>query len=153
MLADAGVDSGSLRLVMDSMHEGFGLLAPDFTILELNKEAMRVDGRAREDVIGQSHWIAYPGTEHSEIGRLYKRAMAERVSIALEHRYKWVDGRTSWFETRAFPVERWLPSPYFSGTSPIGISPTRTLPGANDALVRLYRRSKASCGPTVPTGR
>lgn len=94
-----------LRLVMDSMHEGFGLLAPDFTILELNKEAMRIDGRPRENVIGQSHWTAYPGTEHDDVGKLYKKAMAERSPVALEHSYDWEDGRTSWFETRAFPVQ------------------------------------------------
>ncbi len=105
MLNAGGGDPSWLRLVMDSMDEGFGLLAPDFTILELNKEAMRIDARAREEVIGLSHWDAYPGTENSQVGKLYKRAMAERIPIALEHRYEWQDGRTSWLETRALPVE------------------------------------------------
>lgn len=98
-------DPSWLRLVMDGMHEGFGLLAPDFTILELNKEAMRIDARPRKDVIGLSHWDAYPGTENSKIGKLYKRAMADRIPAALEHRYEWEDGHVSWFETRVFPVE------------------------------------------------
>ncbi len=136
MLAYAGGDSGSLRPVMDSMHEGFGLLAPDFTILELNKEAMRIDGRAREDVIGQSHWIAYPGTEHSEVGKLYKSAMAERVPIALENRYEWVDGRTSWFETRAFPVENGCLAIFFRDVT------ERSLAGEN--LARSEQRFKAA---------
>ncbi|MDP8998237.1 MAG: PAS domain-containing protein [Pseudomonadota bacterium] len=93
-----------LRLVVDSMNEGFGLLAPDFTILELNHEAMRIDGRRREEVVGQSHWVAYQGSKMAEIGLLYQKAMRERVQLSLEHRYEWPDGRTSWLETRVFPT-------------------------------------------------
>ena len=100
-----GPDMGWLRLVMNSMHEGFGLLAPDFTIIELNKEAVRIDGRPRAELIGHSHWAVYPNTEADEIGRLYKLAMTQRVPVSLNHSYHWPDGRTSWFETRAFPVE------------------------------------------------
>lgn len=93
-----------LRRILDSVGEGIGLLGPDFTILELNEEAMRIDGRRREEVVGQSHWLAYPGTEDSELGRLYQHAMANRVPFTLKHRYHWSDGRTSWFETRAYPA-------------------------------------------------
>ncbi len=93
-----------LRLVVDSMSEGFALLSPEFTILDLNQEAIRIDGRPRQDIIGRAHWTVYPGSEDSEIGRLYKKAMSERVPVALEHRYEWADGRESWFETRAYPV-------------------------------------------------
>ena len=131
-----GAHSGWLRLVMDSMHEGFGLLAPDFTILELNSEAMRIDGRAREAVIGQSHWVAYPDTEHHEVGRLYKKAMAERVSISLEHRYEWADGRKSWFETRAFPVENGCLAIFFRDVT------ERHL--ADEALGRSEQRFRAA---------
>ena len=100
-----GLNAGWLRLVMDSMSEGFGLLAPDFIILELNKEAVRLDRRARSELIGQSHWLAYPGTEHSAIGAMYKKTMAERVAASLGHSYHWPDGRMTWLETRVFPVE------------------------------------------------
>jgi PAS domain-containing protein len=49
-----------LRSVMDALTEGFGLLAPDFTILELNAQAVAIDGRQREELIGRSHWEVYP---------------------------------------------------------------------------------------------
>lgn len=94
-----------LRTVMDGLTEGFGLLDHDFTILELNSEAVRIDGRPRDALIGRSHWDVYPGTEESDVGRLYKQAMATREPVALKHRYHWPDGRTSWFETRAYPVD------------------------------------------------
>lgn len=95
-----------LRLVVDSMNEGFGLLAPDFTILELNHEALRIGGRDRDrdDVVGHSYWEVYPGTEHSELGQTYKRAMDERVPLVLVYQHGWPDGRASWFEARVFPT-------------------------------------------------
>lgn len=56
----AGPDVGEadglkLRPILDGMGEAFGVLAPDFTILEHNREALRLDGRRREDVVGRSH--------------------------------------------------------------------------------------------------
>jgi len=94
-----------LRGVLDGMGEGFGLLAPDFTILEHNREALRLDGRPAEAVIGRSHWEVYPGSEDSELGRLYKQAMAERVPVSLEHNYAWEEGRALWLEMRAYPTD------------------------------------------------
>ena len=93
-----------LRSVTDFMSEGFALLAPDFTILDVNAETLRLDARGRHDLIGRSHWDAFPGTEHSQLGSLYKKAMIERVPISLEHRHQWEDGRHSWLEMRAHPV-------------------------------------------------
>ena len=98
-------DPDWLDLVVDSVTDGFALLSPDFTILRLNTEAVRIDGRRRDELVGRSHWEAYPGTEHSEVGTLYKKAMAERVPIRLDHCYNWPDGRVSEFETRAFPLQ------------------------------------------------
>jgi len=93
-----------LRGVLDGMDEGFGLLAPDFTILEYNVEALRMDGRPRELIVGRSHWEVYPGSEDSELGRLYKRATAERVPVSLEHCYAFAGGRALWLDMRAFPT-------------------------------------------------
>ena len=93
-----------LNHVLEGMGEGFGLLAPDFTILEHNREALRLDGRTREEVVGRSHWEVYPGSEQSELGRLLKTAMAERKSVFLEHRYVWENGAALWLDMRAYPT-------------------------------------------------
>jgi PAS domain S-box-containing protein len=93
-----------LRRILDGMDEGFGVLGPDFTILEQNSEALRLDGRPREEIVGRSHWEVYPGSEDSELGRLYKRAMAERVSASLEHCYAFENGRARWLDMRASPT-------------------------------------------------
>jgi len=94
-----------LRRVLDGMGEGFGLLAPDFTILEHNREALRMDGRPREEIVGRSHWEAYPDSESSELGKILKKAMAERVPVSLEHQYAWEDDHALWLEMRAYPTD------------------------------------------------
>ncbi len=93
-----------LRRVLDGMDEGFGLLAPDFTILEHNREALRLDGRPREQIVGRSHWDVYPESKDTELGRLYRQAMAERVPVSLEHRYAFANDRPRWLDMRAYPT-------------------------------------------------
>ncbi|WP_146217062.1 PAS domain S-box protein [Falsiroseomonas bella] len=93
-----------LRGVLDGMTEGFGLLSPDFTILEHNREALRMDGRPREEIVGRSHWEAYPGTKGSELGRLLEHAMGARVPVSLEHCYSFENGQARWLDMRAYPT-------------------------------------------------
>ena len=93
------------RGVLEGMAEGFVLLGRDFRVLDINGEGMRLEERGRDEIIGKTHWEAWPGTETSELGRLYKRAMADRVPLSLEHRYAWPDGRDVWLEVRAYPTD------------------------------------------------
>lgn len=93
----------TLRGVLDGMAECFGLLAPDFTILLQNAEALRLDGRPASEIIGKKHWDAYPGSESSPLGDLYKKAMADRRPATYEHKYVWPDGREMWLDMRAYP--------------------------------------------------
>ena len=106
-----------LHRLVDGMDAGVGLLAPDFTILELNEEAMRIDGRPREEVIGKSHWTVYPGTKHSEVGKLYTAVMKSRKAASIKHTYHWDYGRVSCFETRVFPVTGGCIGVYFRDIS------------------------------------
>ncbi len=95
-------NEGRLRSVLDSIAEAFVLLDRDFRVIEINPEAMRLETRPREAILGLSHWEAWPGTEHSELGRLYKRAMAEGEPLDVEHRYVWPDGHEAWLNVRAY---------------------------------------------------
>ena len=100
------------RGILDSMGEGFMLLDHGFRILAVNAEGLRLNagqnaGQA-ETLVGQVMWDAYPGAEDSEPGRLNKRAMAERVPVALEHLYAWPDGRRTWLDMRSYPVPEGL---------------------------------------------
>jgi PAS domain S-box-containing protein len=89
--------------VLEGMTEGFMLLDHDFRTLQINAEGLRLEGRPASEIVGRSHWDAYPGAEHLPIGQLYKRVMRERVPGALEHRYVWPDGHAAWLEVRVYP--------------------------------------------------
>lgn len=80
------------------------LLDSAFRVIDINAEGLRLDRRSREDILGRTHWEAWPGTEDSALVQLYKRARTERVPVGLEHRYDWPDGRHAWLDMRAYPT-------------------------------------------------
>ena len=61
------------------MTEGFMLLDRNFITLQINAEGLRLEGRPASEIVGRSHWDAYPGSEYLPVGQLYKRVMRERV--------------------------------------------------------------------------
>ena len=89
--------------VLEGMNEGFMLLDRNFITLQINAEGLRLEGRPASEIVGRSHWDAYPGSEHLPVGQLYKRVMQERIPGILEHRYVWPSGHAAWLEVRAYP--------------------------------------------------
>lgn len=104
--AEAALRASVFRLsdVLDSMTEGFALLGSDFTILDVNGETLRLDGRSRAELVGRSHWEAFPGSEDAPVGEAFRRVARERTPASLEHEYRWPDGRTLWVDMRAYPT-------------------------------------------------
>ena len=89
--------------MLQSMAEGFLLLDRDFRVLAVNDEALRHTRRRREQVVGLTHWEAWPDLCGDELDRSLRRAMIERAPLHLEHRAVWPDGSASWLEARAYP--------------------------------------------------
>lgn len=94
-----------LRRILDGLGESFGVLAPDFTIIEYNHAAIHMDGRRSTEIIGRSHWTVFPGSEDSELGHALKRAMASREPAMLEHFATFPTGQSCWLEVRAYPID------------------------------------------------
>jgi PAS domain S-box-containing protein len=94
--------------VLDSMGDAFMLYDPRFELLDINAEALRLDGREREALVGRTIWDLYPDLEHSDLGRMFARAMEDGQPASLQHRHTWPTGQQRWFETRAFPVDEGL---------------------------------------------
>ncbi len=92
------------RGVLENMNEAFILLDGDLRVIDINSEALRLERRSRDDVLGKRQSDAWPGTESSEVGRLSRLAMAERVATSLEHRYVWADGHEAWLDLRIYPT-------------------------------------------------
>ena len=92
------------RDVLENMTEGFVLFDHDFRVVDINAEALRMDHRPRDEIVGLTQAEAWPGTVTSELGRLSRQAMQDRLPAALEHRYLWDTGRVSWLDVRLYPT-------------------------------------------------
>lgn len=92
------------EMVLQTIDEGFILLDEQFIVLQANEEALRIDGRPREQIIGRSHWELWPGSEELPIGAAYRKAMAERIHISIEQVYHHL-GQDIWLEARAYPFQ------------------------------------------------
>ena len=92
-----------VRNVLENMGEAFALLDRDLRILELNTEAVQLDHRPREAIIGKTHSEAHPDAA-PELAELYHQAFTEQRAVSLEHNYIWPNGRDSWLDIRAYPV-------------------------------------------------
>lgn len=106
--SEASAARDRARDVVENMTEGLVLLDRDFRVLEINAEGLRLEQRPAADIIGKSYWEIWPAAYSGELGRLYRRAMAERVPVGLEHRYFWDDGRSAWLDMRAYPTAEGL---------------------------------------------
>jgi PAS domain S-box-containing protein len=75
-----------VRGVLDGMDEGFVLLDPDFRILEINAEGLRLEKRPKSEIVGKVHWSVRSSAEDSDLSRRLKRSMAERSPGDFENR-------------------------------------------------------------------
>jgi PAS domain S-box-containing protein len=89
--------------VLDSIAEGFLLLDRDYRVTTINAGGLRLETRPAEAIVGLTQWEAWPGSEHSSLGALYRRVMDSRVAESLVHYYAWPDGRDAWIEVRVYP--------------------------------------------------
>jgi PAS domain S-box-containing protein len=94
--------------VLSGMAEGLCIVDRDFNVLEMNAAALRVNKRPFHELYGQSHWTLWPETRDSEVGRLYRKAMAERIPVHLENRWEDPTGQIKWFELSAYPIDEGL---------------------------------------------
>jgi len=93
-----------VRGVLDGMDEGFVLLDPDFRILEINAEGLRLEKRPKSEIVGKVHWSVRTNAEDTDLSRKLKQSMAERTPGDFENRYVWPDGREGYFKVRWFPT-------------------------------------------------
>jgi PAS domain S-box-containing protein len=92
-----------LRGVLDGMGESLALLDRDFRIIDMNAEALRLEGRSRDEIIGKTHWEAHPDADPA-LGEMYRQALATKKPVEMKHRYVWPHGRVSWIAMHAYPV-------------------------------------------------
>ena len=90
-------------MVIDRMGEAFLLLDRDFRIARANPEALRIDGRGADEIIGRHLLEVWPEAEQLPTWPAYQRAMADRSNVQLVYQHV-SDDHDVWLEVRAYPV-------------------------------------------------
>ena len=89
--------------VFDSMTEGFAMLDPDCTLIQMNAEGLRIGKLSAPDVIGRKVWEIWPKVVGSGLGDLYHRVRETGKGASIEYR-RIGDDQPSWLEVRAYPA-------------------------------------------------
>jgi PAS domain S-box-containing protein len=94
--------------ILRGMAEGLCIVNHDFIVIEMNAAALQFNQRPLHEMLGRSHWDLWPETTDSEVGRLYRKAMKERVRASLENRWEDPLGNVRWFDLTALPIDEGL---------------------------------------------
>ena len=123
-----------LREVLDSMSEGFIVMDEQFCIVDINAEGIRLDGRSRTEILGQTHWALWPASVGTPIEAALRKVATGRVSVQVQHHYVG-EGHDAWIEVKAHPVDGGVAAFYRDVTA---------LVTANDDLRRSEDRFRAA---------
>jgi PAS domain S-box-containing protein len=90
-------------LVLENMAEAFLVLGPDFRVRQKNAEAVRIDGRPVEAVLGRHLLDVAPEVADLPSWPVLQRAMAERTAAEIVYRHTAEDFDV-WIEVRMYPA-------------------------------------------------
>ncbi|MFN4141714.1 PAS domain-containing protein [Aestuariivirga sp.] len=97
------VSEARCREVLDAIHEGFLVMDRDFRILEMNREALRIDGRSFQELYGRTCWEVWPAAVGTAVEAAYRRVLKEQLPAELEHYYV-SDTHDIWLAISAYPT-------------------------------------------------
>jgi PAS domain S-box-containing protein len=73
--------------VLEQISDAHITMDGGFRILSVNPAAERALGKRRDELLGKTHWEAFPGSAGTEAERQYRLVQAERVETHFEHHY------------------------------------------------------------------
>ena len=92
------------QIILDSIAEGYALIAADWTVLQMNAEGLRLGSRTAGQVLGRNHWAVWPESLETDMGRMYHRVMQTRCAGRSEYLHRLPDGNERNYEVRAYPT-------------------------------------------------
>ncbi len=107
--ATEGVQLANRRAtdILDCITDAFVALDRDYRVTHQNRQAERIKGVPTYAVLGKTAWEAWPTSVGTPIEAAVRRAMDDRVSVQLEHRYQ--DDRVdAWLEFHIHPTPEGL---------------------------------------------
>ena len=92
------------QVILDSIAEGFGLIAPDWTVQQINAAGLRIANRSVDQVIGRHHWEVWPEALGTEVDAMYHRVMQAREPGTAVFQHVGEGGTGAWLEVHAYPT-------------------------------------------------
>ncbi len=110
-------ESASERVVniLESISDGFMALDRDWCFTYVNREAERLLGRDRTELLGTNVWRQFPRLVGGAFYRAYHEAVSSQSAVHFESELQWSGDRV-WLEVHAFPARDGL-SVYFRDIS------------------------------------
>jgi PAS domain S-box-containing protein len=91
------------QYIFNSMKEGFVLLAPDWTVQQINAEGLRLSRLEEQEVVGKSYWRLWPESSNSPQEAMFREVMEAQTHATLEYMQTFPDGQSIWLDVRAYP--------------------------------------------------
>ncbi|WP_439625447.1 PAS domain-containing protein [Gemmata sp.] len=85
--------------ILESITDAFFALGRDWQFTYVNKQAERLLGRTRHDLVGKSIWVEFAPALGTEFERCYRKAAAEDEAVTFEAFYPPLD---TWYEVHAY---------------------------------------------------
>ncbi len=101
--------------ILESISDGFMALDRDWCFTYVNREAERLLGRSRADLIGTNIWRQFPRLVGGAFYRAYHEAVVNQSAVHFESEVQWLPDDV-WLEVHAFPARDGL-SVYFRDIS------------------------------------
>jgi len=93
-----------LRLTLDHLLEGCQIIEFDWRYLYLNRAAEIHNRRPNTSLLGNRYMDMWPGIEETNVFRMIKQTLEERIPLRLENEFAFPDGTRGWFDLSIQPV-------------------------------------------------
>lgn len=94
--------------LLEHMTDAFVAVDREWRIIYQNAEAELLNCKPRSEVLGKTHWEAWPASVGTQVEELYRRAMTEQVPVHFEHHYYSPPEYDLWLEIHAYPADEGL---------------------------------------------
>ncbi|MBL7971292.1 MAG: PAS domain S-box protein, partial [Prolixibacteraceae bacterium] len=92
------------KTTLDHMLEGCQIIGFDWRYLYLNRTAEVHNRRAIKELIGNRYMDMWPGIENTEVFKLIRQTLEERIPNRLENEFLFPNGEKGWFDLSIQPV-------------------------------------------------